>query len=162
MSDRKAPKNVRKKVAATVKFFDEAKGFGFVSPADGSPDAFVHISVLQDTSYNELSEGMQIVCDLADGDRGQQVVAIHEPEDAAETGGGVSANFEVEGTVTSFVPEHKYGFVTPKTGGEDVFIHTNMLDRSNVDLEKFGLDTKVKCVVRMGLKGPIADSLEII
>lgn len=162
MSDRKSSKPVRTKIAATVKFFDEAKGFGFVSPADGSPDAFVHISVLQDTSYQEFTEGMRIVCDLSEGDRGPQVVAIHEPEDDAD--GEVDAGFEVEaeGVVTTFVPEHKYGFVTPDGGGDDIFIHTSMLERSEINLEEFGLDTHVKCVVRMGLKGPIADSIEII
>ena len=160
MNDRKPSKPVRKNISATVKFFDEAKGFGFVSPADGSPDAFVHISVLQNTSYQELQEGMQILCDLADGDRGQQVVAIHEPEEEEEVPVGV--DIEVSGVVTTYVPEHKYGFVTPDGGGDDVFIHINMLERSDIDLENFGIDTRVKCVVRMGVKGPIADSLEVL
>lgn len=160
MNDRKPSKAVRKNISATVKFFDEAKGFGFVSPADGSPDAFVHISVLQNTSYHELREGMQILCDLADGDRGQQVVAIHEPEEDEEA--APASDIEITGVVTTYVPEHKYGFVTPDGGGEDVFIHTNMLERSDINPEELKLKTKVKCVVRMGLKGPIADSLEIL
>ncbi|MDF2367445.1 MAG: cold shock domain-containing protein [Sneathiella sp.] len=66
------------------------------------------------------------------------------------------------GVVTTYVPEHKYGFVTPDGGGEDVFIHVNMLERSDINPEDIALDTKVKCVVRMGVKGPIADSLEIL
>jgi CspA family cold shock protein len=160
MNDRKPSKPVRKNISATVKFFDEAKGFGFVSPADGSPDAFVHISVLQNTSYTELREGMQINCDLADGDRGQQVVAIHEPSEEEEV--AVGTDIEVTGVVTTYVPEHKYGFVTPEGGGEDVFIHTNMLERSDINPEDVKVNTKVKCVVRMGVKGPIADSLEIL
>ena len=160
MNDRKPSKPVRKNISATVKFFDEAKGFGFVSPADGSPDAFVHISVLQNTSYQELREGMQINCDLADGDRGQQVVAIHEPEEEEEV--VVGADIEITGVVSTYVPEHKYGFVTPDGGGEDVFIHISMLERSEINPEDIQLDTKVKCVVRPGVKGPIADSLEIL
>ncbi len=160
MNDRKPPKAVRKNISATVKFFDEAKGFGFVSPADGSPDAFVHISVLHNTSYTELREGMQIVCDLADGDRGQQVVAIHEPEE--DETAAIDGEIEVTGVVTTYVPEHKYGFVTPDGGGEDVFIHVNMLERSDVDPAAVKLDSRVKCVVRMGVKGPIADSLELL
>ncbi|WP_169546292.1 cold-shock protein [Sneathiella aquimaris] len=161
MSDRKSSRVVRKKIAATVKFFDEAKGFGFVSPSDGSPDAFIHISVLQDTSYTEFVEGMRIICDLAEGDRGPQVAAIHEPEEGAGAS-PVGQAVEIEGVVTTFVPEHKYGFVTPDSGGADVFIHTNMLERSEVEMENFGVDTKVKCVIRQGLKGPIADSLEVL
>ncbi len=161
MNDRKSSRAVRKNITATVKFFDEAKGFGFVSPADGSPDAFIHISVIQNTSYTEFVEGMRIVCDLTEGDRGPQVSAIYEPEEGADAG-PASIDVEVEGVVTTFVPEHQYGFVSPDNGGQDVFIHTNMLERSEVEMDNFGVDTKVKCVVRQGLKGPIADSLEVI
>jgi len=161
MVDRRSPKAVKKKIAATVKFFDEGKGFGFVSPEDGSPDAFVHISVLQDTSYTELAEGMRIVCDLSEGDRGPQVSAIYEPEDG-EVAAPVGHDVEIDGVVTTFVEEHKYGFITPDGGGKQVFFHTNMLERSEVDMENFGVDAHVKCVVRPGLKGPIADSLELI
>lgn len=161
MSDRKTTKAVRKNITATVKFFDDAKGFGFVSPADGSPDAFIHISVLQDTSYTEFAEGMTIVCDLVDGDRGPQVSAVHEPEEGASTS-VAAVEVELEGTVTNFTPEHDYGFVTPDSGGRDVFMHMKMLVRSEVDMENFGVDTKVKCTVRQGLKGLIADSVEVI
>ena len=161
MNDRKSSRAVRKNITATVKFFDEAKGFGFVSPADGSPDAFIHISVIQNTSYTEFVEGMRIVCDLTEGDRGPQVSAIYEPEEGADAGPS-GMDVEIEGVVTTFVPEHQYGFVSPDNGGPDVFIHTNMLERSEVEMDNFGIDTKVKCVVRQGLKGPIADSLEVI
>jgi len=161
MSDRKTSKSVRKNITATVKFFDDAKGFGFVSPADGSPDAFIHISVLQDTSYTEFAEGMTIVCDLVDGDRGQQVSAVHEPEEGGSAA-AVSEDVEIEGTVTTFTPENDYGFVTPDNGGGDVFFHVKMLERSEVNMETFGVDSKVKCVVRRGLKGLIADSLEVL
>ncbi|MEH6476457.1 MAG: cold shock domain-containing protein [Sneathiella sp.] len=69
---------------------------------------------------------------------------------------------EIEGVVTTFVPEHKYGFVAPDGGGKEVFLHIKMLERSEVDMEKFGVDARVRCVVRRGLKGPIADSLELL
>jgi CspA family cold shock protein len=160
MTERKPSKPVRKKILATVKFFDEAKGFGFVSPSDGSPDAFIHISVLNDSSHREFTEGMTILCDLVEGDRGPQVSAVYEDEGADAP--VEQQDVELVGTVTAFVPEHHYGLVTPDNGGADVFIHTNMLERSNVDLDNFGIDAKVKCVVRQGLKGPIADSLEIL
>ena len=162
MNDRNASKKVRKDITATVKFFDEAKGFGFVSPSDGSPDAFVHISVVQNAGYQEFAEGMTIVCDLVDGERGQQVAAIRSPGEAEASVSAVLDNVEIEGVVTQFVPEHKYGFVTPDTGGDKVFIHTDMLERSEVDMADFGVDTHVKCVIRAGLKGPIADSLEVL
>ncbi|WP_025900002.1 cold-shock protein [Sneathiella glossodoripedis] len=161
MVDRKPAKAVKKKIAATVKFFDESKGFGFVSPSDGSPDAFIHISVLQDTSYTELAEGMRIVVDLSAGDRGAQVSAIYEPEEG-EVAAPAGQDVEVEGVVTEFVEEHNYGLISPDGGGKKIFFHVNMLERSEVDMEKFGVDAKVRCVVRQGIKGPIADSLELL
>ena len=161
MVERKAPKAVKKKITATVKFFDEGKGFGFVSPSDGSPDAFIHISVLQDTSYTELSEGMQIVVDLSAGDRGAQVSAVYEPEEG-EVVAQPGPDVEVEGVVTTFVPEHKYGLVTPDGSGKHIFFHVNTLEHSEIDMEKFAIDSKVRCVVRQGIKGPIADSIELL
>lgn len=161
MNDRKPSKSVRKNISATVKFFDNGKGFGFVSPADGSPDAFIHISVLQDTSYTEFVEGMTIVCDLEERDRGPQVSMVYEPEDGVAQA-APTQEVEINGTVTTFIPEHNYGFVTPENGGEQVFIHVNMLERSEVDMENFGVDSTVKCVIRRGLKGLIADSLEVL
>jgi cold shock protein len=161
MNDRKSPKTVRKNITATVKFFDEAKGFGFVSPEDGSPDAFVHISVLANTNYTELVEGMKIACDLSEGDRGPQVAAIHEPEDG-EVPSPVGQAVEAEGVVVAFVPEHRYAFVAPDGGGKQIFVHIKVLERAEIDMEKFGVDARVKCVIRSGLKGPIADSLELL
>lgn len=168
MDDRKSAETLRKSITVTVKFFDKSKGFGFVSPEDGSHDAFLHASVLNDTSYQELFErrddvvGVRLTVDLEKGPKGPAVSAVYEPEDALEQTAAEEFAPEVEGVVTVFVPEHKYGLVAPEGGGEDIFIHTNMLERSDVDLDGFEVGTHVKCVVRMGLKGPIADSLEVI
>ena len=41
----------------TVKWFNSAKGFGFIEPEDGSKDAFVHISAVEQAGLNSLSEG---------------------------------------------------------------------------------------------------------
>jgi CspA family cold shock protein len=154
---------VRKDVAATVKFFDANKGFGFVAPTDGTPDAFVHISVLQDAGIETVQEGQTLVCDLASGDRGPQVVAVRTPEGAAAA---VAEEGPVtrEGTVTTFVPEHNYGLIAPDDGGDEIFFHTRMLERSGIDIEEsdFGVDLRVRVVVRQGIKGPIADQLEVL
>ncbi|WP_169566038.1 cold shock domain-containing protein [Sneathiella limimaris] len=161
MVDRKSAKPAKKQIAATVKFFDEGKGFGFVSPSDGSSDAFIHISALQDTSYTELAEGMRIVVDLTEGDRGAQVSKVYEPEEG-EADGPAAQEVEATGVVTTFDEEIGYGLITPDAGGKEIFFHVNMLERSEVDMEKFGMDAKVKVEVRQGLKGPIADKLELI
>ncbi len=76
------------KVSAVVKWYNQSKGFGFVKPADGSADAFLHASVVGQAGYQELAEGTQIVCDIASGPRGPQVSAIHSVEAPTEPPAG--------------------------------------------------------------------------
>ena len=54
----------------TVKWFNAVKGFGFVTPSDGSNDAFLHLSVLRDAGYQELQPGATIIVRSRSGPRG--------------------------------------------------------------------------------------------
>lgn len=76
--------DTRADVRAVVKWFNATKGFGFVQPNDGSPDAFLHVSVLQAIGRSELAEGAEVICSIQPGRKGLQVAAItsieHEPE----------------------------------------------------------------------------------
>ena len=55
----------------TVKWFNPAKGFGFITPADGSKDVFVHISAVERSELGSLSEGQSISFDLERGQQGK-------------------------------------------------------------------------------------------
>ena len=55
----------------TVKWFNSAKGFGFIEPEDGSKDAFVHISAVEKAGLSNLQEGQRICFDLVPGQRGK-------------------------------------------------------------------------------------------
>ena len=55
----------------TVKWFDAKKGYGFIVPDDGSDDAFVHISALQQAGLSSLDEGQKVEFDLARGRNGK-------------------------------------------------------------------------------------------
>lgn len=48
----------------TVKWFNETKGFGFISNSDGSDDVFVHFSAIQGTGFKTLAEGQQVTFDV--------------------------------------------------------------------------------------------------
>ena len=76
MSDFHRPPIKAESVTVTVKWFNATKGFGFVQLDDGS-DAFLHASVLVPTGHDELTDGSTLVCDIADGRKGQQVAAVH-------------------------------------------------------------------------------------
>jgi CspA family cold shock protein len=56
----------------TVKWFNETRGFGFISPADGSKDVFVHFSSIQKDGFKTLAEGQAVVFESQDGDKGPQ------------------------------------------------------------------------------------------
>ena len=47
----------------TVKWFNEAKGYGFITPDNGSPDVFVHFSAIKAEGFKTLSEGQQVSFD---------------------------------------------------------------------------------------------------
>ncbi len=57
-----------------VKWFNESKGFGFITPADGSKDVFVHFSAIGGSGFKTLAEGQRVEFDIADGQKGPSAV----------------------------------------------------------------------------------------
>ncbi|MGL5812696.1 MULTISPECIES: transcription antiterminator/RNA stability regulator CspE [Aeromonas] len=58
------------KMTGTVKFFNAEKGFGFISPADGSKDVFVHFSAIQSNGFKTLEEGQRVEFTIEQGQKG--------------------------------------------------------------------------------------------
>ena len=59
----------------TVKWFNPVKGFGFIVPDDGSEDAFVHISAVEQAGLSSLNEGQKVAFDLQPGRNGRMAAA---------------------------------------------------------------------------------------
>lgn len=57
-------------VIGTVKWFNEAKGFGFIAPQDGSGDVFVHYSAISVSGFRSLAEGQRVSFDVERGPKG--------------------------------------------------------------------------------------------
>jgi CspA family cold shock protein len=62
----------------TVKWFNSGKGYGFITPADGTQDLFVHFSAIQDAGngYRSLNEGDQVEFDAEQGQKGPQATNV--------------------------------------------------------------------------------------
>ncbi len=62
----------------TVKFFNTSKGFGFITPDDGSKDVYVHISAVESSDLGHLTEGQKVSFDVEQGERGSKTVNLQE------------------------------------------------------------------------------------
>ena len=60
----------------TVKWFNSTKGYGFVTPDDGSPDVFVHYSAIDGSGYRELIEGERVEYESTSGAKGPQATKV--------------------------------------------------------------------------------------
>ena len=64
----------------TVKWFNDAKGFGFITPEGGGKDCFVHYSAIKGTGFRSLAEGDRVAFDLVDGAKGPSAENVERTE----------------------------------------------------------------------------------
>src|SRR5215472_899840 len=79
-----------RRVEAKIKWFNAAKGFGFVSMSDGTPDAFLPMAALRRAGFEDAREGASITCEVGSGAKGPLVVSVISLDNstAAPAGGG--------------------------------------------------------------------------
>ena len=58
------------RISGTLKFYNAAKGFGFITPDDGAKDCFVHYSAIQGSGFKTLAEGDAVEFDVVEGQKG--------------------------------------------------------------------------------------------
>ncbi len=63
----------------TVKWFNDSKGFGFVTPDDGGDDLFAHFSEINMSGFKTLTEGQKVTFDVTQGQKGKQASNIQAP-----------------------------------------------------------------------------------
>ena len=64
----------------TVKWFNESKGFGFITPEDGGKDLFAHFSAIQNQGFKTLAEGQRVSFDVTTGPKGLQASNINSAD----------------------------------------------------------------------------------
>ena len=75
------------RLTGTVKWFNDAKGFGFIS-REGGPDVFVHFSAIQSSGFKTLAEGDQVEFEIEQGQKGPQAARVTKIGGAEGSPGG--------------------------------------------------------------------------
>jgi CspA family cold shock protein len=63
-------------ITGTVKWFNDSKGYGFITPQDGGKDVFVHHSAVQGAGFKSLSEGQKVTFDVEQGPKGPSAARV--------------------------------------------------------------------------------------
>ena len=152
----------------TVSWYDEDKGFGFITHDAGGPDVFIHVRALAE-GLTWLTEGDRVVYEVTPGDKGPQARNLKLVRGAAEAsstpapaaapvrhGAPDALAHPGEGVVARFDAERGFGFITPDAGGADLFVHVSVL----IGAESLQQGDRVRFGVRKADRGWQADRVE--
>ncbi len=133
--------NIDKKASkAKLKWFNAAKGFGFVVQENNPVDAFLHITQLQKMGINGLGEGAEVMCVVEQTEKGAIVTELVEVLSLGSIPEGVvvpelssqDGIYKIKGIVKLYFEDKGFGFVTPDDGMKDVFVHKSCLDACGI------------------------------
>ncbi len=63
--------------SGTVKWFNDAKGYGFIAPDDGGKDVFVHFSAIEGNGFKSLTEGAKVEFEQREGQKGPEAASVN-------------------------------------------------------------------------------------
>jgi CspA family cold shock protein len=136
-------------VEATVKWFKDDKGFGFVELSNGQGDAFLHATALHSAGHDTVAAGAKMEVVVGTGAKGPQVARVVSVDmsTAAErprrpfsdasraprrVAPDVSNAMPLEGKVKWFNETKGFGFVAVDDGGKDIFVHISALNAAGI------------------------------
>ena len=116
----------------TVAWYEPAKGYGFITPDGGGAEIFLHSSAI--VGGGVVTEGQRVAFLVVPGEKGPQ--ADHLLPLATDAGQQATASDGADGTVSWYDADKGFGFITPDSGGPDVFVHVRALPEGLQDLEE--------------------------
>jgi cold shock protein len=142
-------------VAGTIKWFDAAKGYGFIVPDNGMPDVLLHVTCLRREGFQTAQEGARIVCEALKRPKGLQALRVLSLDDSTavhpsqmpppRTHAAVAATSGLErAQVKWFNRLRGFGFLTRGEGTEDIFVHMETLRRHGLAELRPGQDVLVR------------------
>ncbi len=163
------------RISAAAKWYDPAKGYGFLVPDDGSPDIYCRASALIAVGLDTLLAGVTVACETVQGQRGPEVSRIltidfstAAPRPASfvrpPAAGGIAAGTgaartdaaisgrRVRALVKWYDPVKGYGFLEPEDGSADLFCHLTAVHEAGHDTLPQG--AAVACSIVQGDRGP--------
>jgi CspA family cold shock protein len=146
------------RVIGRIKWFDSAKGYGFIvaestSDASLTGDVMLHITCLRSYGETYADEGARIVCDAVRSDRGWQtanIIEMERPKAVLAREAGVQPDYETV-TLKWFNRAKGYGFVQREGVDRDIFVHAVVLRKAGYEDIEPG--TQLDVVIEIGAKG---------
>jgi len=130
-------------VAGVIKWFDVAKGYGFIVPSNGMPDVLLHVAVLRRDGYQTAYEGARVLCEALPRAKGLQAFRILSMDESTAVHPAQMPPPRTHVTVTPtsgleraqvkwFNRLRGFGFLTRGEGTPDIFVHMETLRRFGI------------------------------
>lgn len=170
MVDTSTTKEAPREVHGFVKWFDQTKGYGFITDQKGGRDILVHSSCLKQSGQTFAPEGAKVICEVIESDKGLQATKILtidasitqlpvRPASPPKIPIVEAAGDFVDVEVKWFSRAKGYGFLTRGEGTEDIFVHMEVVRAAG--LAELIPGQRLRASFGSGAKGLLAAQIEI-